>query len=127
MPDLTYQQLQKALVDLATTITRDAEAIRAHGKTISDEATDTARVAEQIAGMRVDTATIAETRELAKIMEGVPAAVIAYASAGDTTARTARAAHATNHAHHDGINDAARRSPVGREIYDLDSGWLTQE
>jgi hypothetical protein len=127
MPELTYAQLAKATANLARDITRSTEAIRVHAKNIDDEAKDTTRVAECIAGLKVDTATVAETREVGRIMAGLSEAVLAYASAGDDTARTAQAAHDQNKASHARIGEAITRSPVGREIYDTDRGWLTQE
>jgi hypothetical protein len=127
MPELTYAQLAKATANLARDITRSAEAIRVHAKNIDDEAKDTTRVAECIAGLKVDTATVAETREVGRIMAGLSEAALAYASAGDDTARAAQAASDQNKASHSGIGEAVSRSPVGREIYDLDRGWLTQE
>lgn len=126
MPELTYAQLQKAVTTLSKTIARDAEAIREHAKTISDEAKDTARTAEQIAALHVDRATVAETHELAKIMEGVSEAVIAYAAAGDTTARQAQAAHEQNRSSHDAINQAVARSTADG-IHDVSREWFRQE
>ncbi|KPC96588.1 hypothetical protein ADL27_02800 [Streptomyces sp. NRRL F-6602] len=127
MPDLTYTQLAKATAALAKDITRSSEAIHGHAKNIADEAQDTSRVAESIAALRVDGATVAETRDLSRLMDGVSTAAIAYASAGDTTARAAQAAHDQNKASHAGIGEAMSRSTVGREIYDVDPAWLTQE
>lgn len=127
MPDLTYKQLQKAAADLGKSIARGAEAIHGHAKAISDEAIDTARVADLLGGLHVDNATVGETRELSKIMEGVSEAAIAYASAGDTTAKAAQAVQDQNRASHDGINQAANRSPVGRAIYDVNRAWFAQQ
>jgi hypothetical protein len=127
MPELTYKQLQKAVTDLGKSIARGAEAIQGHAKAISDEAIDTARVAEMIGSMRVDNATVGETRELSKIMEGVSEAAIAYASASDTTAKAAQAVHDQNRTSHDGINEAANRSPVGRAIFDVNHAWFAQQ
>ncbi|MFD9443400.1 hypothetical protein [Streptomyces sp. NPDC060001] len=127
MPDLTYAQLAKQVTDLGKTIARDTEAISAQAAAIAEEATDTARVAEMIGAVRVDQATVGETRELAKLMDGVTAAATAYAAAGDTTARTALAAQDQNKASHSGIGEAMGRSPVGREIYDVDREWLRQD
>jgi hypothetical protein len=127
MPDLTYAQLAKATTSLARDIARSTEAIRVHAKTIDDEAKDTSRVAESIASLKVDAATVAETREVARIMTGLSEAVLAYASAGDDTARAAQVAHDQNKTSHARIGEAITRSPVGREIYDTDRGWLTQE
>ncbi|AKZ60713.1 hypothetical protein SAM23877_p004 (plasmid) [Streptomyces ambofaciens ATCC 23877] len=127
MPDLTYGQLAKQTSALAKDIARSSEAIVGHAKAIADEAKDTARVAESIGALRVDQATVAETRDVARLMDGVAAAAADYAAAGDTTARTAQAAHDQNKASHSRIGEAAARSSVGREIYDVDRGWLTQE
>lgn len=127
MPDLTYAQLAKATTTLARDITRSAETIRLHAKDIDDEAKDTARVAESIAALKVDSATVAETREVARIMAGLSEAVLAYATAGDDTARTAQAAHDQNKTSHAAIGEAAARSPIGREVYDVDNNWFTQE
>lgn len=127
MPELTYAQLQKAVTTLAKDIARGAEAIGRHAQAIDEEARDTARVGDLIGAMKVDTATVAETHELSKIMAGLSEAALAYAAAGDDTARAAQAAHDQNRHSHGGINEAASRSPVGREIYDVDRGWLSQE
>ncbi|WP_446458645.1 hypothetical protein [Streptomyces rochei] len=127
MPDLTYAQLAKQTAALAKDVARSSEAIHAHAKNIADEARDTARVAESIGALRVDQATIAETRELARLMDGIATAATAYASAADTTAHAAQAAHDQNKASHNGIGEAAARSTVGRDIYQLDRTWLTQE
>lgn len=127
MPDLTYAQLATATAGLAKDIARSSEAIHAHSKNIADEARDTTRVAESIASMNVDTATVAETRELASLMDSIAAAATDYASAGDTTARAAQAAYDQNKASHSAIGEAAARSTVGREVYNVDRTWLTQE
>lgn len=127
MPDLTYAQLAEATAALARDITRSSEAIRVHAKNIDDEAKDTTSVAESIAALKVDSATVAETREVARIMAGLSEAVLAYVSASDNTARAAQGANDQNKASHAGIGEAIHRSPVGREIYDTDRTWLTQE
>lgn len=127
MPDLTYKQLQAAVTALAKDVTRASEAIKAEARHMDEEAQDTARLADSIGAMRVDKATVGETKELSKIMAGLSEAVLAYASAGDNTAKAAQAAHAQNHASHDRIHEAASRSPVGREIYDVNREWFRQE
>jgi hypothetical protein len=127
MPDLTYAQVAKQTAALAKDVARSAEAIRTHARDIDAEAKDTARVAECIGALRVDTATVAETREVARIMAGLSEASLAYATAAVTTARAAQTAHDQNKASHHGIGEAAARSPVGREIYDVERAWLTQE
>ena len=127
MPDLTYQKLAKAVADLAKASARNAETIHKNADMISDEARDTSRIADQIGALRVDRATVGETQQLSKIMDGLSDAVTAYATAGDNTSKSAQAAHDANRSSHDGINEAVRRSPVGREIHDVDNTWLAQE
>ncbi|MEW2402144.1 hypothetical protein [Streptomyces sp. NPDC046862] len=127
MPEITYRQLQKAVVDLAKDTARNAEAIQAAGQQIDEEARDTARVAEQIGAMNVDTPTIAETREVSKIMEGLSQAVIQHCAAARNTSAAAEAAYDANRTSHDGINEAFARSPVGAAIYNINRDWLRQE
>lgn len=127
MADITYGQLQRAITALHKDITRSAEQIRAYAQWINDEAQDTARVAQAIGAIGVDHATVAETHEVAKMMAGLSDAAIAYTNAADNTAKAAQAAYDQNQTSHDGIHEAARRSPVGREIYSVNRGWLAQE
>lgn len=126
MPELTRAQLQKAATDMGRDIARGAEAIRGHAKAIDDEAQDTARVGELIGAMKVDSATVGETNELSRIMAGLSEAAIAYAFAGDTTAKLALAVRDQNTASHGGIQEAVDRSGV-TGIHDVDRTWLTRE
>lgn len=125
MADLTYRQLQAAITDLGRNVTRGAEAISAQTQRIDEEAQDTARLAEQIQSMGVDAATVSETQETAKTMAGLSTAARTYASAGDTTARAAKAAHEQAHASHDGINEAVNRSTI--DVSHLSRDWLRRE
>ncbi|MFD5899151.1 hypothetical protein [Streptomyces sp. NPDC060366] len=125
MADMTYSQLQQAVTGLSKDITKASGAIRGRAQVMDEEAQDTARVAQQIGGMGVDPATTSETQELARIMKGVSEAAIAYASAGDTTAKTANAAFAQGVASHGGIQEAHRRSTV--DMSNLKPEWLRQE
>lgn len=125
MPDITYTQLQKAITALGKSITRGMEETRAQAQHIDAEATDTARIAEMIAAMGVDPETVGDTRELGKITAGLSQALIAYASASDTTAKTAKAAHDQAHASHAGIREAVSRSPV--DVSNLKREWLKQD
>jgi hypothetical protein len=126
MPDLTYKQLQRDISNLAKSVAKGSEAIRARARAIDEEAKDTTRVAQMISGLRVDAATVAETTELARIMQGVSEAAIAYAAAGDTTAKQATAAHSQAQASHGGINEAISRSPVNN-VHDINREWFRQE
>lgn len=127
MPELTFTALQTITQNLAREVAHSAEAIRTEAKTIDAEADATARDAEAIASLRVDKASISENHELAKIMRGLSAAVIEHATAGQDTAQRAKAVHAQNQASHGQYNEAINRSPVGKEIYDVDRRWVMAE
>lgn len=125
MAELTYKQLQREVTGLRNSVVKGAEAIRQEAHRTDGEAKDTGTVAETIGGMGVDTSTVAETRELSKIMAGLSKAAIAYTSAGDTTANLADAAHQQAATTHAGIQEAYTRSPV--PLQGLDREWLRQE
>ncbi|WP_371099935.1 hypothetical protein [Streptomyces sp. PU_AKi4] len=127
MSDLTYGKLAKATAALAQDIARSAEAIHGHATTIWTEADDTARLAEAIAALHVDSATVAETRDLASVMRGLGESASQYAAAAERTSESAQAAHHQNQASHSRIGEAAARSSVGRDIYDVDRTWLAPE
>ncbi|MEU9703125.1 hypothetical protein [Streptomyces sp. NPDC047981] len=126
MPELTYRQLCAAVAELETNVLRNAESIRANAAWIDEEAQDTARVADMIATMNVDPYTVGETHALARIMRGVSEAALAYASAGDTTAKAAAAVASQARASHDGIQEQYSRSNVAG-IHDVDRAWFEQE
>ncbi|MEV6146416.1 hypothetical protein [Streptomyces sp. NPDC051992] len=125
MVDIKNKQLQEAVTALGKNVGRAAEAIHAASLGIREEARDTANVAEQISGLGVDPASVAETRDLVKVMEGVSEASAAYAAAADTTTRAARAAVDQARASHDGIHEAVNRSPV--DVSGLNRQWVTPE
>jgi uncharacterized protein YukE len=127
MPELTYAQLNKATEALAKDLARSGEEIRGYATSISEEARDTGQIAEGIGSMGVDSATVGETRDLAKIMDGLEAAATSYASASDTTARSAQAARDQNKDSHHGIGEAVSRSPVGSAIFDVNRAWFAQQ
>lgn len=125
MTDLTYLQLKASVTALTRTIAKDADQIRSFAQNIQFEATDTARVADGIGAMKVDTETVGETHQLSKIMAGLSDAAIQYASYADTTAHTASAAHDQAHRTHDGMQEAFTRSPV--DLSDVNREWFRQE
>jgi len=125
MPELTHTQLKRAALALAKTVSRDAEVVRGLGKEIDDEARDTARVGDQIGAMRVDNATVGETRELSKIMAGLSEASIQYATGASTAGSRAKAVHDEAQRTHDGMQEAFRRSPV--DLRDVNREWFRQE
>ncbi|MFE1767204.1 hypothetical protein ACFW81_23675 [Streptomyces angustmyceticus] len=125
MADITYKKLKAAVESLAREVTRSSDAIRVKVKQIDEEVKDTARVAEMIAGMGVDTATVGETRDLSRLMDGVSEAAITYVSDGNTTAKAASAAAAQAHTTHGGIQEAVSRSTV--DVRGLNREWLRQD
>lgn len=120
---LTYRQLLKQTRALAREIRAATSAHKKTAQMQAAEAKDTGRVAEQIAALKVDAATVAETREAAKIMQGISAVALSYANAADETARAAAAAEAQAVTDHGGIQEAVDRSPVPM----AKSAWYRQE
>ncbi|MFE3381306.1 hypothetical protein [Streptomyces anulatus] len=123
--DIRFRELQNAVTALGKQVTRDAETIQQHGQHIANEAQDTARTADGIAALGVDPDTISETTALAQLMDYLSDSAHAYVSAADTTAKSARAAHAQNQASHGGIAEAVARSEVQTD--NLHREWLREE
>ncbi|WP_431680135.1 hypothetical protein [Kitasatospora sp. KL5] len=120
---LTYRELRRQTRALAKSIRAATEAHQTMAKALGDEAKDTGRIAEQIAALKVDAATIAETREVSQIMQGLSTTALAYATTADEAARTATAAEQEAVRLHNGIQEAADTSPVRMAT----SGWYAQE
>lgn len=120
---LTYRDLVRQVRQLSKEITRDTSAHRALADLLKTEAQDTGRVAEQIAALKVDAATVAETREVGRIMAGLSEAALAYAATAEEAGRHAQAAGDQARTDHDGIQQAVDSSPVEM----AHRGWYTQE
>jgi hypothetical protein len=120
---LTYRELLRETRALAKGVRHATETHKKLAAAMDEQAKDTGRVAEQIAAMKVDTATVAETREVARIMQGLSTSALAYASAADEASRAATAAERQTVSDHSGIKEAADRSPVTM----ADRSWYTQE
>uniref|UniRef100_UPI003F49604D hypothetical protein n=1 Tax=Streptomyces sp. CA-141956 TaxID=3240051 RepID=UPI003F49604D len=125
MADLTYTQLVAAVAALQQGVARAAEQIHARTIRIEEIADDTARTADGITALGVDKATVSESSELARILRGIGIAAIAYASAGDTTARSAAAAGEQARTTHAGIKEQYDRAPV--HLSSVNREWLRQE
>jgi hypothetical protein len=123
--DLTYMQLQRTVTSLAKDVMQHAGAVLRDAQGVDMEATDTARDAEVIASLGVDSATVAETYELASVAAGVSQAATAYSAAGNTTAKAAHAAGDQAKASHGGIHEAYTRASV--DISRMKPEWLRQE
>ncbi|MFF2080610.1 hypothetical protein ACFVXG_38330 [Kitasatospora sp. NPDC058162] len=120
---LTYRELRRQLRALAKEVRQATEAHKKRAKTLGDEAKDTGRIAEQIAALQVDPATVAETREVSRIMQGLSTTALAYAAAADEASRAATAADQEAVRLHDGIQQAVDKSPVPM----AKASWYTQE
>jgi acyl-CoA synthetase (NDP forming) len=123
MASLTYRQLLREARALARDVRRATERHKKMAAAMAGQARDTGRVAEQIAGLKVDSATVAETREVSRIMLGLSTAALAYANAADEASRAAVAAEKATIATHGGIQQAHDRSPVPM----ADRDWYRQE
>ncbi|MFF3067156.1 hypothetical protein [Kitasatospora sp. NPDC057936] len=121
--DLTHRELVRQVRELSRELRRDTAAFRALAKAQQQEAQETGRIADQIAALHVDSATIAETREVARIMQGLSQAAIAYESAAEEAGRSAAATETQARTDHDGIQQAVDSSPVPM----ADRTWYTQE
>ncbi|MGV9891721.1 hypothetical protein [Streptomyces sp. NPDC003395] len=126
MTDITMNQLQQAITDIDTDLIRSMQTHQALAKRISEEADETARIAEQIGSMRVDPDTVSETRECAKIMAGLSDTATAYAASCHTTMKAGESAYHQLHTSHLSIRNAVNRSGV-TNIHDVDRDWLRQE
>ncbi|MFB8169354.1 hypothetical protein ACFC60_15550 [Kitasatospora purpeofusca] len=120
---LTYRELVREVRALAREMRRDTAAFHALAESQREQAVDTRRIAEQITALNVDSATIAETSEVAKIMQGLSDAALAYESAATEAGRSAADADAQANADHDGIQQACDSAPVPM----ADRTWYTQE
>ncbi|MER7817410.1 hypothetical protein [Streptomyces sp. NPDC096153] len=120
---ITYKQLRTEVRALAKNVRKGGEQVRERAKVLEAAAKDTGKVAESIGRMGVAQATIAETAELAKIMDGTSKAILKYSTSTDTTGKAAEAADAQAKASHNGINAAVGRSPD----HATDHRWYRQE
>jgi Asp-tRNA(Asn)/Glu-tRNA(Gln) amidotransferase B subunit len=120
---LTYRELRKKVRALAKEVRQATEAHKKLAKMLGDEAKDTGRIAEQIAALKVDSATVAETREVSRIMQGLSTTALAYSTAADEASRDAIAADQEAVRLHDGIQQAVDKSPVPM----AKASWYTQE
>ncbi|MFD7448285.1 hypothetical protein [Kitasatospora sp. NPDC059827] len=121
--DLTYRELVRQVRELSRKVRRDTAAFQALATAQKEQAQQTGRLAEQIATLHVDAATVAETREVSRIMQGLSDAAIAYAASAEEAGREAVATERQAHTDHDGIQQAVDSSRVPM----ADRTWYTQE
>ncbi|MEV7600469.1 hypothetical protein AB0O91_24150 [Kitasatospora sp. NPDC089797] len=121
--DLTYRELKREVRKLSRDLRRDTATFKTLATAQDTAAKETGRIAEQIAALKVDAATVAETHEVARIMQGLSNAAIAYATSAEEAGRAAAAAEQQAHTDHDGIQQAVTSSRVPM----ADRTWYTQE
>lgn len=120
---LTYRELIREARGLANAVRHASQTHKKLAGAMDEGAKDTGRIAEQIAALHVDTATVAETNQVGQIMRGMSTAAIAYANAADEATRAAVAAEQQTITDHGGIKQAADKSPVPM----ADRRWYTKE
>ncbi|MFJ9188472.1 hypothetical protein ACIRQO_36150 [Streptomyces anulatus] len=105
MAETTYRELRAQVQALARLVARDGETIREIGRRADQNAQAVALVADQLAGLEVDTLTTGEAKDVARIMRGVSDTSITVASSCDTVVGAARAADAQARKTHEGVDE----------------------
>ncbi|MFI5945876.1 hypothetical protein ACIBCB_37275 [Streptomyces uncialis] len=121
--EITYRELRAQVQFLARLIGMDGETIRQIGQRADQNAQAVAVVADQLAGLEVDTLTTGEAKDVSRIMRGLSDTAIKVASACDTSVGAARAADAQARRTHEGVDEqvGAMNVPMAR------SAFYTQE
>lgn len=121
--DMTLRQLLRATHALARDTRQSANRHDRVAAELRHEAEEIGRIADQIATLHVDAATIADTRETSSILRDLHTAATGYRTAAQEMARTADAAGNTTANTHNGIQEAHDRAPVPM----ADRTWYGQE
>ncbi|MFF7459116.1 hypothetical protein [Kitasatospora sp. NPDC008115] len=121
--NLAYRELKREVARLAKDVVRGAEHHQRLASRLAEGATNVGRTADNIASLNVDTATVAETRELAKAMQALGKTTSGYANQADTASQYARAVELEAVRSHEGIQQAVDNAPVQM----ADRTWYTQE
>ncbi|MEU8516370.1 hypothetical protein AB0C76_33025 [Kitasatospora sp. NPDC048722] len=120
---LTHRQLKREVRRLAQRARRQSDGCVKLADVLGTEARETERIAEQIAALKVDQATVAETREAARTMSILGGHARVFGAAAAETGRWAFATERQAKETHDGIQEGVDRSPVQM----ADRTWYTQE
>lgn len=122
----THQEFQSEFRQIMKELTSLADEFAQTAKEIDTDATDVHHIALMIGAKNVDTATVTDTTNVAKTLEGVQtSAQAASASAHDATKAT-KAALKQLRTTHDGTQEAFNRSPVDkRQLAQVDPSWVT--
>ncbi|MFD4904178.1 hypothetical protein [Kitasatospora purpeofusca] len=120
---IAYRELRREVANLAKEVTRGSEQHRVLAARLAEAAKNTGRVADNIASLQVDAATVAETRELSRTMQGLGESAGSYAGRAEDAARAARSTDHEATRTHEGIQQAVDRNPVEM----ANRVWYTQE
>lgn len=126
MSDLTYKALQAKVAKLERKVSRNADDVKAAAKVIDAEATETLRESEQMAAKSVDTDSVSDSQELAKVIKGLSDGILTYAAKAQDTAKQAKAAGDQAKSTHGGFQEAFDRSSV-HGLENVDRDWFAQE
>ncbi|MET8704208.1 hypothetical protein ABZW10_35960 [Kitasatospora sp. NPDC004723] len=120
---LAYRELKREVANLAKEVLRGAEHHKSLASRLAEGAKNVGRTADNIASLNVDTATVAETRELSKTMQGLSQSANGYATSANDASQVARYTERAAIRSHEGIQQAVDNAPVPM----ANRTWYTQE
>lgn len=126
MTELTYKVLVKKIQAKEKALARNAEGVKKAAENIKQLADDTATDAEALGAKSVDRDSLAECRELSKVIRGVSEGALIYASRTADTARAAKAAGDQARTTHARFQEAFDRSSV-TDLEKVSRDWFEQE
>ncbi|MFE2174397.1 hypothetical protein [Kitasatospora sp. NPDC059462] len=121
--NLSYRELKREVAKLAKDVLRGAEHHKQLAARLAEGAKNVGRTADNIASLNVDTATVAETRELSRTMQGLSQSANGYASRANDASLVARYTEREASRSHEGIQQAVDNAPVQM----ANRTWYTQE
>lgn len=123
--DLTYKALRAKAANLEKKVSRNADDIKEAAKVIDEEAKETGREADQMATKSVDKDSVADSKELSKVIKGLSDGILTYAAKAQDTAKQAKAAGDQAKSTHGGFQEAFDRSDVDG-LENVDRDWFEQ-
>jgi Cft2 family RNA processing exonuclease len=123
--ELTYKALQRAVANLETKVTRNADQIQGSAKVIDEEASEARREADAMAAKSVDKDSVADASELSKVIKGISDGILSYAAKGKDTARQAKAVADQARTSHGAFQEAFDRSGVDG-LENVSRDWFEQ-
>lgn len=123
--DLTYKALRAKVAKLERKVSRNADEIQEAAKVIDAEATEALRESDQLAAKSVDKDSVADSKELSKVIKGLSDGILTYAAKGQDTAKQAGAANDQAKSTHGGFQEAFDRSQVDG-LENVSRDWFEQ-